>query len=965
MGDGGVRHSYTLSVEPISSDAFSFAMEKDISGKEDDVLICIDTQEDLKRKIQQNKQSRKKKRLEKEMIAQAQLRNAEKRQELLDAIEERKHALHHGRNETPLIVPGSAASKMAYGRKETHAYSVDPMDRLMSEKERLPLVADIGEEDAMEVESTFRESLGLKNFGDHFLPMSSFAERRPESRMQVSVNSSRRGQPKTATVSIQGESAHIIEEEDDVQSLGVKREWSPNVTSAIAPLLKSFKRKRDEEEEEEEDAKNAESTPTSSPPTEGDFLEELDADLPITKKQRLDDVDSVATTNVPVKGKVKKAAPIKFSRSQIAVAELSGKRDITADEAQFLFAAGENKTVKPKHVRFEYLTRTETPPSGNASIRAARRSYMTDPDFASEAERGVNQGTASVPSTHTGALKPKNRGDGPTVITAGLEVRHIAVIDEEFFEPDEPQKLLLRQGDKLALDMAKKRYQPSMLPRLPIEDHALRALEQGRSPNPVSLDNARLALLQPDDDNKERDETDQLSYLESLDGDESKKDTAPTVGNVNSTTYEAAGFSKTESRTGGSAGLPLVSVKSTDARQPLYRYFEIYGKTETLVTENIVEELVFDSKRVLFNFINREQLYERDLNAPSDSVENTLLTEPAPRAASAAKANADANNPRAKARVNANGMKVMHKNACQRARNIKRQREPVGRQAESEPQRLRARISDTRVEFFLERWNCRDRFLAIDHPELVDPSLYPTATEEQIQRERGELLKRTSLGVLGQIMQRHRNEIKDRGKRTGTNYSVSSEDLGTSRLHPSANPSMCRIKKSYRESYMEQPRYGELGCGNEHECYCYKGNIALSDNATYLSPTNTSGFVCKQFLFPHQDLHFKLTGELPATRQPCIICKDCDVTRTAYDAARNNIQPLRPIHDHCVYTNVRGEYDIRQCLPKKWSISGRDVFTGIVDAYPLFNANDYLFDIRVENGVNIRFLRYHPPRSGF
>ncbi len=406
--------------------------------------------------------------------------------------------------------------------------------------------------------------------------------------------------------------------------------------------------------------------------------------------------------------------------------------------------------------------------------------------------------------------------------------------------------------------------------------------------------------------------------------------------------------------------LPLIAVKSTDVRQPLYRYFELYGKTETLVTENIVEELVFDNKRVLFNYISKEQLYERDMKA------SPVESSPEAQSSNPSKADADANYPRAKAKVNENGVKVLHRNAAQRARNIKRQREQIGRQAESEPQRLRARIADTRVEFFLERWNRRDRYFAIDHPELADPSLddQTALTEDQIQRERGELLKRASLGVLGQVLQRNRGAISDRGTRTGTSYSVSSEELGTSRLHPSVNPSIPRVRRAYREAQMEQPRFGEEGCVNAHECYCYKGNISLSDNATYFSATNTSGFVCKQFMLPKEELRYKLTGKLPEKRRPCIVCKDVEVTRCAYEANRNNIQISRPIHDHCVYTGVKGEYDIRQCIPKKWSISGRDVFTGVVDDYPLFNGCDYLHDVRVENGAHIRILRFHP-RAGF
>jgi hypothetical protein len=140
------------------------------------------------------------------------------------------------------------------------------------------------------------------------------------------------------------------------------------------------------------------------------------------------------------------------------------------------------------------------------------------------------------------------------------------------------------------------------------------------------------------------------------------------------------------------------------------------------------------------------------------------------------------------------------------------------------------------------------------------------------------------------------------------------------------------------------------------------------DNSTYFAPTNTGGFICKAWYTPKERARFELDGTLPPGRRVCILCKDDETTRLVYDCQRAGIQPTQPIHDHCVYSNVEGEYSKEQLLPPSWRMAaGRQILTGIVDAYPAFNEADFVHDMREEEGTGavIRFVRYRPPRAGF
>lgn len=991
-----------------------------------DTVLCLDTQADLEVKIKNNKGERKRKREDRHRKLEAEARDTELKKQVLSRIMERSHAMNTAATDTPngnnnpsthpppLVTPGNGASKMAYGRQKTHTHNLTERERILAKPERLVHVYDMPESEAIHLQRGYKEALGLKNFADYFMTTEAFVEKRPE--QLNSATKALRSATNNKSLQRDGDG----EDEDGMIIEGFERQalqgpnskatqlmqavkqahpdsmavhWSENVAEAMMPLFASAthseaspleKKANAKEGGEDAPVKRAKRGRPVSPPklkkeskkSSAENLMELelidtddqeaDAELlePPAKRPKLnhiaatqtsehadgqeeeeeggeennanDDeelslsgiggpmfaksattttttaVDTLAVPNTKGKRKVgrkarekaKASEPVeKLLRSQVALADLSGMRELDADAANFLSQVGENKAVKAKPPRYEYLIRTEAPPAGQSNVRAARREYLNENAFHEEATRALNQKTASIPSNDMGALRYHDRDESiPSAVLAGLERRHVAVIDEAFFEPNEAQQHLLRQGDKLALSMAKEQAHPSLLPRLPIDDPELRAREQGRDPRPMALSNAILELHQH----------------------------APSSASGSGNERGSAGLD--------TAALPLIAVKETDARQPMYKYLKMFGKASRVAAEGMIDEIVFDQKRILFNTISSVQLY---LSQP-DHPELAALDE--------------------------NDCKILHKNACQRARNIKKQREPIERQAESEPPRLRTRIADARVEFCLERWNRQDAMFLHDWPQLADPkyeSQLPDRIAKAISAQHSKRLDASKFGPLGQILSRNREKIRDRDDRTGTRYFVSSEELGSSRLHPSANKSIPRVHMSHRLAHMEQPRLGEDECANGYSCYCYKGNISFVDQTTYFSMTNTMGFICKAYRTPDEYARFLLTGERPKERRLCIVCRDSAITELVYSTVGSDIRVTEPIHDHCVYTDIKGEYRKTQCLPGSYRINGVQVLTGIVAPYPEFNEGDYLHDVRSENGVNIRFLRYCPARAGF
>ena len=128
------------------------------------------------------------------------------------------------------------------------------------------------------------------------------------------------------------------------------------------------------------------------------------------------------------------------------------------------------------------------------------------------------------------------------------------------------------------------------------------------------------------------------------------------------------------------------------------------------------------------------------------------------------------------------------------------------------------------------------------------------------------------------------------------------------------------------------------------------------------------GFIGKEYMLPLQYERWEIYGERQAQQRMCIMCYKQEVTKRMYAMARSGIQPVKPIHDHVVETNVEYQYDARECLPVSIQMNdGRKILTGIVGAFPEFH--DYMYEHNVrkdpDTGAEIRFIRRHPAKAGF
>jgi hypothetical protein len=164
--------------------------------------------------------------------------------------------------------------------------------------------------------------------------------------------------------------------------------------------------------------------------------------------------------------------------------------------------------------------------------------------------------------------------------------------------------------------------------------------------------------------------------------------------------------------------------------------------------------------------------------------------------------------------------------------------------------------------------------------------------------------------------------------------------------------------------YMQQPVGSERECINGQECTCYKSNIVWADMVTNFNPTNTAGFICKEWLSPLERRAFELNGRLPAKRRQCVVCHMDEVTRLIGNNLRLRQEPSEPINRwFCVFVDQEGEYSSKQCWRWAFRLAGRQFWTGIQETFPKYNDNDYQHDVlEIRPDVFIRCLKLRPTR---
>lgn len=386
----------------------------------------------------------------------------------------------------------------------------------------------------------------------------------------------------------------------------------------------------------------------------------------------------------------------------------------------------------------------------------------------------------------------------------------------------------------------------------------------------------------------------------------------------------------------------FLSPEKPTVRQPLVLYLHLFTKPSA--NKGWREEIVFDRRTKLNAMITQFDLYLRDEEAAFEE----------DRAAYSADT----------------GFKTLTKISRQNARNVKKKRDNVGRKAEFEPSRLRMRFGHYKVRFFLRRLIERDILFRGDWPLLEggkEMRMPSSRTVMPVRRTATEITKLCTYGAIGRILDRHRKRIEDRGRRTGTRYMVSSEDLGSDRLHPTVNPDIPDVSLQYHLSYMEQPGPGELECIKGNNCFCYTGNVHVADQSTYFNLTSTFGFICKQFLLPQQELKWRMTGELPAERSMCIVDYILYVNMLYHMNIQREVRPTEPIINHCVRVGVEGEYAPEYMLQPNVRLGTTTIDMGVPAPFPKFDAPSFEHSLRRDPTTQaiIHCMRYRPGRMLF
>lgn len=809
-------------------------------------LACVSTVQSLEREMASIRQGRKEMRHEQLAVSTAQREETARQRAIIERIGRRRTVAGDAAEILP-IPPESAAQRMSYGVRKQHAQTLTEDRMLLEDPEQLLHVPDMDEAAAIESQKTYRRTHGLDNFASHFLGREHFVEKRP---------------PTTAAARRLGEQ----QQQHNQPSYA-----PPGLASRLKKAIAQARQRR------------AAAAPSPSQMTTGGG--------------GLKRKNSEGTQRVPKKARTQllQPQPAAVTHAQMAVADMAGMRDLTPEEmiTATHMAAMEIK-LKPR--RGEYSIPTEAAPAGNESVRALERDCLTQPAFNVQAVESNDPRKAALPADRSHVLAIPTDDRLPTTPLTGTEMRHVAVVSQDFFSINDIQRGMLTRGQRKPLEAARERRLPSLLPALPIEGREAQAAEQGR-PEFLSDD--------------------------------------PTLRNeIGAKTRE------------------FLSPEKPTVRQPLVMYLHLF--TKPAANKGWREEIVFDRRTKLNGMITLFEYFVKNEDALFDTTATDAWDEDALAAYSAE-----------------TGFKTLTRISRQNARNVKKKRDNVGRKAEYEPSRLRMRFGHYKVRFFLRRLIERDILFRSDWPRLEGgKEMRPVADPSVVmpmRRTATELTKLCTYGAIGRILDRHRKRIEDRGRRTGTRYMVSAEDLGSDRLHPSCNPDLPEVTLQYHMSYMEQPGPGELECVKGSSCFCYTGNMHVADQSTYFNLTSTFGFICKQFLLPQQELKWRMTGELPAERAMCIVDYIMHVNMLYHMNIQREVRPTEPIINHCVRVGVEGEYAPEYMLQPNVRLGTTTIDTGVPAPFPKFDAPSFEHSLRRDPATQaiIHCMRYRPGRMLF
>jgi hypothetical protein len=681
---------------------------------------------------------------------------------------------------------------------------------------------------------------------------------------------------------------------------------------------------------------------------------------PPNKKRRLDSVSNASSSAFQSDPALFGGAP--ETPAEFAVVAFRGKRAMDREEVDS-FLSLDRASVKPKTEPHEYAIPTSVPPSGDNSVVAARRTLI-DHQAALHREavqaldnrapiESAQERQSAIPVE---AITPSDMALPPYGIMQALETRTIHTIDPSFYReaglPEGAAEIerrgFLLPGHAVSEAMADAYRRPARIPSKPIEDAATRRLEQGQ---PVE---------------------------------------APTfINDLQELEWKALADH-------------VIDVNETSIQQPMLRFLNRYEKADNVAHLNLKEQLIFDTTGYLGDLTPVVERWIARTTNPSQSTTTTTTTPAAPSTVNLALSPET-------------GFKQWHKDALALARNTHKQHDASGYQARFNPARQRRRFDYNKTKYCIDLLNKKDTAChfpydrvafargkimtdprtglpdgtgltqpsaasgaMVPHPESSQRIVMPQRSlPMEVTRKTRSLLESTRYGMLGTLVevalgrQRYRfEEIAQAASMIGKDFHYSAYDLGTARLHPDSGAEQYHspISLRYHAKYMVQPNPDipyERECARGENCWCYSRNSHLADAGTYFSGHETPSFVCREFLLPDQETKAQQTGELPAKRNLCILCYMREVSLAVNHDISNEIIPKETRNNHSVYVDMPGEYISDMCYPISYTCGGRQMSTGIIGHFPMFNENNFIFDVYHDGPHPLRYVRFNPAQSIF
>ena len=143
------------------------------------------------------------------------------------------------------------------------------------------------------------------------------------------------------------------------------------------------------------------------------------------------------------------------------------------------------------------------------------------------------------------------------------------------------------------------------------------------------------------------------------------------------------------------------------------------------------------------------------------------------------------------------------------------------------------------------------------------------------------------------------------------------------------------VRRDYEERYLREPTGDERKCALDENC-----------QGLQIDHARDHAFILREFLLPSQEETWKRTGQLPADRQLCLMCKRAEVLRAYVNIRADNmgVKTQATLQDYRNLVNVPGEYMLDDCI---CSLPHR--YQGLLD--PIVKHKKNAYRVRTINGL--------------